>query len=252
MALVYDGFLQRWYDIAVGSPEEHNAMSFWNYLWNQYFHEKHFFYDREKPASRQDSRRRVDGVMTYMEKDTIEPRVLFFHEAKKAGQTDSQVRDVEGQAFEACGTYLQSRPEFTHVYAVTTIGTEARVWKASLLEDGFQSLVDDHPPGIRSAYIDAKSTDSKKLVQAINHMKQFPPSAYATAAPIPTQPALPDSDWTWSAEYQDHYRVQDGKYYWSKSSDTPALPDSDWTWSAEHQDHYRVQDGNYYWRKLSR
>lgn len=58
--------------------------------------------------------------------------VFFFHEAKKAGQTDSQVHDVEGQAFEACGTYLQSNSQITHVYAVATIGTEARVWKYSL------------------------------------------------------------------------------------------------------------------------
>lgn len=182
MDFVYDTFLQSLYDSAVKSAEEHDAVSFWSYAFRRYFHEKHFFYDTQKPASQLDPRRRVDGTMTYMEKNTIKPMVLFFHEAKKAGQTDSQVEDVEGQAFEACGTYLQFNSHLTHVYAVTTIGTEARFWKYSL--DGPQNLIDGQPSGTRKAYIDAKSTNSTQLVKGIDHMKQFPPSAFATAAPI--------------------------------------------------------------------
>ena len=179
MALMYDQYFMAFHKEVLST--EHSAVSFWAYVFKRYFHEDHFLYDPQKPASEQDPLRRVDGKLSYVEKDTNNIMVLFFHEAKKRDSTGTALMEaVEAQAFEACGTYLWGKQALTHVYAVTTIGTRARVWKYT--KTGAQSLTDSRPSGTLNAYIEASHPDSSKLRTALLHMKQFPPSVPATAS----------------------------------------------------------------------
>ena len=99
-------FFQSLYHSAHIPTLEVGSVSLWNYFTQQSFPENHFLHDTQVPASSGDPLRCVDGALKYFEKDTLRTKVLFFHEAKKPGQADSQVQEVEGQAFEACGTYL--------------------------------------------------------------------------------------------------------------------------------------------------
>lgn len=179
MALMYDSLFTAFYNDV--SSTEHSAVSFWAYVFKRYFNENHFFYDPQKPASEQDPLRRVDGKLSYVEKDTNGIMVLFFHEAKKRDLNETALmNDVEAQAFEACGTHLRSKPNLSHVYAVTTIGTRARVWK--YMKPGAQSAIDSFPSGNLNAYIEASHQDSFRLRNAFIKMKQFLPSIPATAS----------------------------------------------------------------------
>jgi hypothetical protein len=92
------------------------------------FNDENFYVDPGKPASESDSLRRVDGVVKYFEAGTLITRVLLFCEAKNHAASEAEMRAVEGQVHEACGTYCGTS-ELTHVYAMGILGTIARLWK---------------------------------------------------------------------------------------------------------------------------
>lgn len=187
MTLITNLYIKAYYD-AVQPDNEHSALSFWSYFFKQSFPEPQFSYDRETPASSADPKRRVDGKMSYVENQTSRIMALFFHEGKrgKDGEGVSAMTAVEGQAFEACGTFMSENPQLTHIYAITTIGTEARIWKywrnGTIVGVG----VPDNS-GVRTAYIEANSPDAVKLSAGIQQMKAFPPSAYATQSAVSPQ-----------------------------------------------------------------
>jgi len=170
--------LSRLYQIAqANSTDEHESQSFWNYYLSKViFTEDAFYVDPGKPASAKDPLRRVDLVVKYFEAETYIPRVLVFYEAKKHSSSKTQMRDVEGQAHEACATYC-GNTGFTHVYAMTTLGTTARLWKfvaKSTLTPLFGSSKDID----RESYIDAASSQAYLIKDNLIRMKSFPPSQY--------------------------------------------------------------------------
>ncbi|KAF9733708.1 hypothetical protein PMIN01_08051 [Paraphaeosphaeria minitans] len=216
MSLITNTFLRAFYQ-GVNPQNEHSAVTFWAYVFKVYFPEEHFLFDTQKPASHSDPLRRVDGKLTYVENQTNRLMVLFFFEAKRTSQAQAEMQAVEGQAFEACGTFLSSQPHLSHIYAVTTIGTEARVWKYSA-DRTFLGLGNSSPSGTRAAYIDADSAAASTLRSALLHMKQFPPSSYATAATITSQTAsqAPQTTaWTWSVPHRNYYRYKNGVLEWA-------------------------------------
>ena len=174
----------------VQQNHENAAMAFWTLVFKTFFPEQQYNFVREMPASPDDPLRRVDGQLQYVEAGTFRIVVLFFHEAKRASQSTAVMNEVEGQVFEACGTYLR-KEKYTHVYALGTIGTKGQLWKYQ--PDGtFQSLTTDSsghapPQGTLSAYIDANSSNASKLRDGFLHMKQFPPSLPYTPSVVPPQ-----------------------------------------------------------------
>ncbi|RMZ72816.1 hypothetical protein GMOD_00009866 [Pyrenophora seminiperda CCB06] len=100
---------------------------------------------------------------------------LFFFEAKKMGTAPSLMTQVENQAWRACRAYLADNKNIGFIYAVTTIGTEARIWKYDRITHE-ESLTGNEPKGVRTAYIDAASPDSSLLRTALLAMKENPPT----------------------------------------------------------------------------
>jgi hypothetical protein len=179
MSLITNPFLRKLYDESV-SQYEHAPKSFWTYLFKIKFPEEYFSYEQEKPASQKaDPLRRVDGRLIYFEHSTMEIRVLCFHEAKKTFASDTDMQEVEGQAFEACATYC-GNSHLTHVYALTTIGTLARLWKYSRGTGHLDPLFGSAGLMRREAYIDVDSEAAVEINRNFQLMKQFPPSRIAT------------------------------------------------------------------------
>jgi len=147
--------LNRLYQIAqANSTDEHESQSFWNYYLSKViFTEDVFYVDPGKPALASDPLRRVDLVVKYFEAETYIPRVLIFYEAKKHSSSKSQMRDVEGQAHEACATYC-GNTGLSHVYDMTTLGTTARLWKF-VANSTLTSLFGSFKDMDRDSYIDA-------------------------------------------------------------------------------------------------
>lgn len=190
MSLLTNPVITAYYN-AVGLNHENAAVAFWTVVVKGLFPEEPYAFVPQMPASANDPLRRVDGQLQYVEAGTFRIMVLFFYEAKRASQSPTEMTAVEGQAFEACGSFLNANRQLTHIYAVTTIGTEARLWKC-LPDRTFQSLTVDSsqrapPQGTRSAYIDANSPDAYKLRNGFLHMKQFPPSLVYVPSVAPSQ-----------------------------------------------------------------
>jgi len=173
-----DRYLSRLYQIAqANSTDEHESRSFWNYYLSKViFVDKAFYVDPEKPASGSDPLRRVDLVVKYFEAETGIPRVLIFHEAKKHAASGHHMTSVEGQAHEACATYCASS-KFTHVYAMTTLGTTARLWKFES-GSGLTPLYGSQQNLDRGSYIDANSPEAYHIRDGLIQMKNLPPSHY--------------------------------------------------------------------------
>jgi hypothetical protein len=133
--------------------------------------------------------RRVDVVVKYFEAETLKPRVLLFHEAKKQAASKSDVKTVELQANDACKTYCESSG-FTHVFAMTTVGTSARLWKYESAGGRLTPLFGSSAFGDGDAYIDANSSNAHSIKNGLRHIKAFPPSTYhgQTYSQVGTQP----------------------------------------------------------------
>jgi hypothetical protein len=84
--------------------------------------------------------------------------------------------DVEGQAHEACVTYCGTT-EFTHVYAMTTLGTTAGLWKFEK-DTGLAPLFGSQQNLDRNSYIDANSPEAYRIKDGLTQMKNLPPSHY--------------------------------------------------------------------------
>jgi len=173
-----DGYLYRLYQLAqANSTDEHESQSFWSYYLSKViFVEKVFYVDPGKPASSSDPLRRVDLVVKYFEAETYIPRVLIFHEAKKHAASGHHMRDVEGQAHEACATYCGST-RLTHVYAMTTLETTARLWNIEK-DSGLAPLFGSQQNIDRSSYIDVNSLEAHRIRDGLIQMKNLPPSFY--------------------------------------------------------------------------
>lgn len=185
MTLINTTFLRVLHNEAV-PKYEHAPMSFWTYFFNLHFSEECFLYDREKPANEKlDPLRRVDAQLRYLETSTNAVQVLFFHEAKNNGAAQAKLVEVENQVYEACGIYCHEA-KYSHVYAVTTIGTAARVWKYVKADGTLQPLTGSEGTGVRSAYIEVDSPDASKISAAVQHMKNFPPSSFSATLPTTT------------------------------------------------------------------
>ncbi|KAF2194754.1 hypothetical protein K469DRAFT_650693 [Zopfia rhizophila CBS 207.26] len=235
MSLITDPYLRTIYEEAK-SVYEHAPMSFWTYFFNAHFPEKWFLYDREKPASEElDPARRVDAQLRYFEAGMKAIRVLCFHEAKKPNVPDSKMELVEGQAIEACATYCHNT-HFTHVYAFTTIGTEARAWKYWREPGRVECLTDSMGTGVREAYIDVDSQEASKLLAALKHMKDYPPSRYAATAQsnVPATSLINPSQ-----AVPSQYVLKSSPASQPLQNQSSAGSSPQWVWSAEHGRYYR-------------
>lgn len=109
-------------------------------------------------------RRRVELTMDYWDISEKSLFRVFIWEAKKNKVSPSDIENLEYQAYESCLTHLKCIQR-SHMYAITTIGTSARLWIVHVDEDypipwipGGTGLAD------KSNYIEAHSSRGDEIV----------------------------------------------------------------------------------------
>jgi hypothetical protein len=125
---------------------------------------------QQPPSDDSEDRRRVELVVEHWSEGSMH-RVFIF-EAKKHLATQSEIDTLEHQAYEACLTHLVFF-ERDHMFAITTIGTRARLWVA---HRDYDYLIPWIPNGTtladKGSYIEAYSTDGHEIENALTYMKE--------------------------------------------------------------------------------
>ncbi|KAL8932672.1 MAG: hypothetical protein Q9216_006734 [Gyalolechia sp. 2 TL-2023] len=176
MSLVTTPYLRVYWVAAVSAPEsEQESVEFWHEILTRsmfagkpdisVFQESH-------PAT--GDKRKVDLVVKKIVLPSIKIHILCFVEVKKPNAPQSLIDEVEGQAITACMSYtIVNNMEF--VYAMTAIGTTARLW---YYEKGADYLTPMHGGGglsDQADYIEANSTEAHILLHNFHRMLAEPP-----------------------------------------------------------------------------
>ena len=178
MSLVTDAYLfELWKAAQAASEAEAPGRTFWNQVLSKYiFVGKEYVVASEEPPSSANNKRRVDIVVKYFEPPNYSIRILCFVEAKRPNADLSLIDEVEHQAFDACAGYLSTN-KLQHIYAMTTIGTRARLWIYRPDSDYLEPLFGSQDLSDRSAYVEAHSSDAQKLTEGFHQMKNMPPTS---------------------------------------------------------------------------
>ena len=184
MSLVTDETLVALWERAQAAPEsEWPSRTFWSHLLSKHiFSRKDDVIAVEEPPSSGDAKRRIDIIVSYT---NAERRicVLCFVKCKRPNATVYLVDKVEHQAFNACVSYL-SENDLTFVYAMTTLGTRARLWMYVRGHDYLDLLFGSKDILAKKEYIEAHSTQAEQLTSGFNTMKDQPPSTLLQASNI--------------------------------------------------------------------
>jgi hypothetical protein len=151
----------------------------------------------QPPADTPGNQRRVDLVVKRWTPDGFV--VLLFLEAKKENATQKDIDDVEYQAFKACTEYVIEYGA-ARMYAMTTIGTAARVWRLARGSDYLEPMTSGEHLSDRGQYIDADSDASHEIVTAIEQIKDRPPPS-GSASIHPYQQALGNEGTPYAQQY---------------------------------------------------
>ncbi len=125
---------------------------------------------QQPPTDDPGDRRRVELVVDKWTGTTTSR--LFIFEAKKHHASQTEIDELEHQAYEACITHLKYTQR-EHMYAQTVIGTLARLWVAHVDED---YLVPWQPMGAslgdKSSYIEAHGSEGHLIRDSWAYMKR--------------------------------------------------------------------------------
>ncbi|KAI9730330.1 MAG: hypothetical protein M1818_008233 [Claussenomyces sp. TS43310] len=162
MSLIIDDRTEALWIEAQTKPEWATTL-FWEYvLKEQFFSGRDWTISSQQPPTNEASDlRRVD--LRIQRWNNKRWNTILFFEAKKQNCSQAEIDTLEGQAYEACVSHMRytGREE---MYAVTAIGTSARLWVAVLEAPYLMPFV---PLGVelsdRTGYIEAHSTDAAQL-----------------------------------------------------------------------------------------
>jgi hypothetical protein len=145
---------------------------FWEYvLKEQFFKGRNWTISSQQPPTNDpDDKRRVDLRIERWKTNRWQTIALF--EAKKQNCSQTEIDELEFQAFNACMAHLiySGREQ---MYGITTIGTAARLWYITKDDDYLLPLVPE-TGGLsnRKEYIEANSTEAADLKKGFNYMIQ--------------------------------------------------------------------------------
>lgn len=154
---------------------------------------------QQPPTREKSDRRRVETTVEILLNGSLQKLVI--KEAKKHKASQTEIEEVEAQAYQACLKYLK-HSQRSEMYAMTVVGTRARLWIAYQSQDYLEPFV----PGSRGLaaieeYIEANSTDGYLLMGGLEHMKDhnlMPPGKSqilkSLGSPEPSHAALPGAD----------------------------------------------------------
>lgn len=263
MSLVTDETLAELWERAQAAVEsEWPSRTFWSHLLSKHiFARMNDVVAVEEPPSSGDPRRRIDIIVSYTNAER-RLSVLCFVECKRPNATVYLTDEVEHQAFNACVSYL-SEKNLDFVYAMTTLGTRARLWTYFRGLDYLDPLFGSTDISAKKEYIEAHSTQAAQLTAGFNIMKDKPPSSLLQAYNISqTNKPLAGSSFTPTVENEVNLKQlidNNGKTYYSW-----AMPDgsklTEWTTSskwtlvtpATGNDYYRNSDKEVWSRKLEK
>jgi hypothetical protein len=124
---------------------------------------------QQPPTREKSDRRRVEATVECLYDGSLEK--LQIVECKEHNATKSRIQEVEAQVYEACLKYLKGSQR-SEMYAMTTVGTLARLWIAYKSEDYLEPFF---PKGMGLAeireYVEANSSDGHYIVEGWEHMK---------------------------------------------------------------------------------
>ncbi|KAF1921138.1 hypothetical protein BDU57DRAFT_562739 [Ampelomyces quisqualis] len=163
--------------VTPGIAQEHETITFWEYLFNKrYFVGEAWFVASQKPPSSatEDRRRRIDLNINYYDGAIDEVKIIAIVEGKKTSTQPAVVENVEAQAYEACAARCKSGGS---VWAITVIGTAARVWKFTTLPvPSWECVTGGDEPEFRW-YIDADSAAAAVIDRQIRAIPIRPPQS---------------------------------------------------------------------------
>ncbi|MCJ1467632.1 hypothetical protein MMC07_006257 [Pseudocyphellaria aurata] len=182
MSLLTNREIRSHWDHAVRDPKsKHPSQMFWEFLLcNKYFPEPRFFTRWIwSPSTLQ-----LIAADLYMrqnlsvEIDLPAPDVVSTSDVRtrifllvESGAFDEAPEQIEALALDACQSHLRSTG-LNFVYAMTTIGTSAKMWRYQNREGVTPSL---EPMNYWNAYIEADSNQASKFSDWVEMMKADPP-----------------------------------------------------------------------------
>ena len=177
MSLITDPTLATlWREAQVATESEWPSRTFWLHLFT-----KHIFFRKsdivavEEPPSSTVAKRRIDIIVKYTNAEH-QIFVLCFVECKRPNAPITLIDEVEHQAFNACASYLSDN-NLEFVYAMTTLGTRARLWKYFRGNDYLTPLFGSDNLSDKKEYVEAHSTQAAHLTAGFNAMKTLLPSS---------------------------------------------------------------------------
>lgn len=147
--------------------------SFWEYvLKEQFFQGREWkVSSQQPPTTDRNDRRRVDLSIGRWKSNGWQIIALF--EAKKQNCSQTEIQELEFQAFNACMAHLLYTGR-EQMYGITTIGTAARLWYITKDDDYLLPLVPE-TGGLsnRKEYIEANSTEAADLQKGFTSMIKY-------------------------------------------------------------------------------
>lgn len=174
MSIVNTPILKVLWKRANANPEA-KTTAFWEAYINSEFpiKDNYAVASQQPPNDAPGNLRRVDLTVDKLINESLLHR-LFIFEAKKSSASQSEIDDLEIQGFEACVQHLRYT-EREHMYAMTVIGTSARLWIAHIGEGYLTPWI---PKGItlsyKAEYIPAHSNDGYRIAEGFKYIRKHP------------------------------------------------------------------------------
>ncbi|KAJ5109289.1 hypothetical protein N7456_005964 [Penicillium angulare] len=173
MSLITDNLLQKLWESAQTNPHDKSTSAkLWQHLWNKHlFPENEWVVSLESPPVGS-GRDLVYIAIEYMGSEILEgPAVLAFHEAKAPSSSSQDLQEAENHAYDVCVKYLEDHPDFLHMYAFTTFGTEGRAWKCSRSRGHMDPLFGTKDLAEHSQYIEVHSPEAQSILKVVQVIK---------------------------------------------------------------------------------
>lgn len=186
MSIIFDGVMKRLYDDAQ-VRDEFATTRLWEYIIQQAFEGLEWVRaSQQPPTTAVHSLRRVDYIVEYIHMQSGAVMQVLFIEAKKHGATETDIRQCESQAWEACMTHSINEGGMRPVWYQTCIGTTSRLWIYDpWREDPIAFLPGQHSLGHLDHYLDI-SEHGTQIMYALKYISNHrePPAKFLASSPL--------------------------------------------------------------------
>lgn len=185
MSIINTGVRRRlWQDAQI--HDEWATTRLWEYLIQRSFRDEEFVISSQQPPYIDSPAplRRVDLIIEHISSTTGQQSTVFIVEAKKHGAKEEDIRQCEGQAWQAANSFVIQMNYSRPVWYLTAIGTTYRIW----IMDPRTEFPVYFLPGVFSlgdidGYLDV-DTHGKDLIKAFRYIQKnlVPPEKYILQA----------------------------------------------------------------------